>query len=282
MSWFLFSLAYVFLASFANIFRKVLIRDNRGDVYASAIVFQFLGGIISGIFALIHGFVLPPLSTYPINFFLTMVLWGAATITLFKAYEAIEASEVTIITSFQAIVIIFSGMFFLHEFFTLINILGTVLILISVIVVSQNSGKFIFNKGVIYSLLYCLFAGFATTNEAYMVHRYDVLSYLSVAFFLPAIFLLLINPKSLYKMKQVFKPVILKKNILFTFIYTIAGIAYLYALAIGGQVSQVGTIAKSSVVVTVILATFFLHEKKHFIKKLICAILVTIGVLLVQ
>lgn len=282
MSWFVLALIYVFLASFANILRKILLRDDKIDAFASAIIFQYLGGIIAGIFAVIHGFVLPPLSTYPLNFLLTTVLWGLATLCMFKAYQEIEISEVTIITSLQAIVTIFSGIFFLREFFTFLNSLGAILIIVSVILISQNKGKFRINKGIIYSLLYCLLAGFATTNEAYIVHHYDVLSYLTMAFFFPGTFLLLINPKVLQKMKYVLQPVVLRRNIIFSFVYTIAGIVYLYALAIGGQVSQVGTIAKSSVVITVILATFFLKERKHFVKKIICAILVTIGVLLLS
>jgi bacterial/archaeal transporter family protein len=282
MSWFILALLYVLLASFANILRKILLRDDRNDLYASAIVFQFLGGIIAGIVAFIHGFVPPPFSIYPLNFLLTTVLWGFATICMFKAYQEIEASEVTIITSLQAIVIIFAGIFFLHEIFTISNAIGALLIIISVIVISQGKGKLVFNKGVMYSLLYCIFAGFATTNEAYMVHHYDVLSYLTVAFFLPGAFLCLINPKALLRIKKVLKPVLLKKNIIFSAVYTISGIVYLYALAIGGQVSQVGTIAKSSVVITVLLATFFLNEQKHFVKKIICAILVTVGVVLLS
>src|SRR5579864_2907644 len=121
MSWFVLVLLYVLLASFANILRKILLRDDRSDIYVSAIIFQYLGGIIVGIFAVIHGFVPPPLSTYPINFLLTTILWGFANLCIFKAYQEIGASEVTIITSLQAIVTIFSGIFFLHEYFTFLN-----------------------------------------------------------------------------------------------------------------------------------------------------------------
>src|SRR5260221_2115751 len=147
MSWFVHALLYVLLTSVSNVFRKILLRDDKNDLYASAIIFQFLGGIISGVFAVIHGFVFPPLSSYPLNFLLTTVLWALATICIFKAYREIETSEVTIITSLQSIVIICAGIFFLHEFFTISNAIGAFLISISAIVISYGKGKLVFNKG---------------------------------------------------------------------------------------------------------------------------------------
>jgi uncharacterized membrane protein len=114
-----------------------------------------------------------------------------------------------------------------------------------------------------------------------MLRHNDPLPYLSIAFILPGLFLLVISLKSITKMKPLFQPSLLKKNVSFTFIYSMAAIAYSFALVSGGEASQVGTIAQSNVVVTVILATLILRERDHLLKKLICAILVTVGVLFV-
>src|ERR1700722_10657110 len=104
MSWFILSLIYVFLGSFANILRKILLRDDKSDAIGSAILFQLMGAVIIGIIAYVHGFILPPIQTYSLNFLFTAGFWGLSTLTVFKAYQYIEASEVTIITTLEAIV----------------------------------------------------------------------------------------------------------------------------------------------------------------------------------
>lgn len=276
------SLIYVIGASFSNIFRKILLNDDRSDTVASAIIFQFLGAIIVGVFAFIHGFILPPIIQHPLNFVLQASFWGIATLCLFKAYKYCEASEVTIITASEALVTIIVAIVFLGDKFTIVNVLGTLLILLSVFIVSFKQNKFRWNIGVLFAFGYSLFGGIATVNDAYMLHFSDTLSYLAVGFLTPGLFMMLVKFSAVKKIKPLLRPAIFKKNIIFTFLYTTAGIAYFFALSTGGQVSLVGTIAQATVVLTVFLATFALNEQDHMLKKSICAILVSVGVLLLR
>src|ERR1700722_7497805 len=280
MSWFVLSLLYVILGSSANILRKILLRDVRSDAVGSAVLFQFMGTIIVAIFAIWHGFTFPPISKYPINFILNASLWGLSTLGLFKAYQYIEASEVTILLTFESVVTILAAIVFLHEKFTSLNVVGTVFIILAVVYMSQTSTKLKFNKGVLYALGSGILAGFAIVNDTFMLKHADTLSYLTVGFFLPGLFILLLRPKVVTKMKPLLQFAVLKKNALFTLIYTIGGIFFYLAISRGGEASQVNTIAQANVVVTVLLAALFLNERDHIFKKFVCAILVTIGVLL--
>ena len=280
MSWFVLSLIYVVLASFGNIFRKILLRDDKSDAVGAAIIFQWLGCAICIIVAFWHGFHMPPVREYPVNFLLNMTLWGCATLFLFKAYKHVEASEVTILLTLESIVTIVTATSFLHESFSFINAIGAFLIIVSVITLSQVSGKMKFNKGVIYAIASSLFAGVAVVNDTFIIKHSDTLSYLVIGFFLPGLFILITNPTVIKRMKPLFQPVLLLKNFIFTTFITIAAIAFYIAVASGGEISQVNAIAQSSVVLTVLLAAIFLRERDHLLKKFICAILVTIGVLL--
>src|ERR1700683_773548 len=113
MSWFLLTILFIIVASISNILRKILLNEAKNDTVASAITFQFLGAIMVGVIALIHGFVMPPFVQHPVNFLLQACLWGIATLSLFKAYEYNEASEVTIITTSEAIFTIIVAIIFL-------------------------------------------------------------------------------------------------------------------------------------------------------------------------
>lgn len=282
MSWFVLSLISVVLAAISNILRKILLRDDKSDAVGSAIIFQFMGSLIVSIFAIFHGFILPPITKYPLNFLLEASLWGTSTLMLFKAYQYIEASEVTILMTLESVCTIVAAQIFLHERFTPINIAGTVILMSAVISMSQESAKIKFNRGVLYTLIAALTAGVAIVNDTFMLKHVDTLSYLVVGFFLPGVFIFLTKPKVIKKMKPLFQPALLKKNAIFTFVYTISGILFYLAITSGGEASQVNTITQASVVLTVILASTFLNERTHLLRKFVCAILVTIGVLLLR
>lgn len=282
MDWFVFSIISVFLFSFASILRRVVMKDDKSDAIASSIVFQFLGAVFIGIFALTRGFVLPPFSEYYINFFLVGFLWALATFFQFKAYHYLEASEAIIISTLEAVVIIIAANFFLKEIFTLQMLIGTLLVLTGVIVISKTKKKFSFSKGIFYSLGFCLFAGLGAVNDTYMVKNVDSMSYLSIGFLLPVFFLMLFSPKSVYKIKDVLRFTNFKKIFLLTFFYAFGAITFVYAILHGAQVSQLGPIANSSVILTVLLATIFLGERDHLLKKCISTILVFAGVLLLR
>lgn len=257
-------------------------KDDKSDAIASSIVFQFLGAIFIGIFAFSRGFVIPPFSEYYLNFFLVGFLWALATYCQFKAYHYLEASVAIIISTLEAIVIILAATFFLKEVFTIQMVIGACLVLAGVIAISKTKKKMAFNRGIFYSLGFCLFAGLGAVNDTFMVKRVDSMSYLSIGFLLPVFFLLLFSPKSMYKIKEVLQFTNFKKIFLLTFFYAFGAIAFVYAILHGAQVSQLGTIANASVILTVLLATLFLGERDHVMRKIVCSVLVTIGVILLR
>lgn len=119
MSWFALALLYNVFGSIGNIFRKILLRDDKSDAVGSAIIFQWIGAILCAIVAFWHGFHMPPVREYPVNFLLNMTLWGCSTLFLYKAYKYIEASEVTILFTLESIVTIVTATTLLHEAFTI-------------------------------------------------------------------------------------------------------------------------------------------------------------------
>ncbi|MBI3342051.1 EamA family transporter [Candidatus Curtissbacteria bacterium] len=61
-----------------------------------------------------------------------------------------------------------------------------------------------------------------------------------------------------------------------------SAIFFYSSIEFGASASQAGPILQSTVIVTVILAAIFLKERDHLLKKIISAVLVTIGVLLMR
>lgn len=63
--------------------------------------------------------------------------------------------------------------------------------------------------------------------------------------------------------------------------YGAAAIFFYTAIEKGANASQITPILQATVIITVILAAIFLKERDHLVKKFICAVLVTIGVILI-
>lgn len=284
MLWFYLALISIFGSAVANIFRRVAMRGESVDPVASVIIFQFIGAILVGILAFGHGFVIPPITKYPINFLLQAILWGSATLMLFKASQYLEASQAAIVTAGSSVITIISAVIVLHEHFNILFILGTALILFSIFYISHGLGKIRFNKGMVYALLYCLIAGLAFTNDAFMLRKFhtDTLSLLTIGYLAPGLYLLLIQPQAIKKMKPIFKKSYFVKLFLLTMFYVLGGIAYFFAVAIGGQASQVAPISQASIIITVLLGAIFLGEKDYLLRKIACTMLVTIGVILLS
>lgn len=281
MTWFYFVILSITAGSIANLLNKVLMKDDKSDPMLSSIFFQFLLAFFFFFLSLIKGFVMPPIFIYPLNFILNGFLYGLGTFFTFKALKYIEVSEYGIIYSFGSIVTVISSTFFLKESFNLSKSLGLLLIIISIIAVSKTK-KFKINKGVWYALGTAVFYGLAITNDSFLIKRSDTFSYLSIISFLPGLVLFLISPKSIKKINYYFNLENFFKLLIFSIFYTIASIGFYLAIVNGGQTSQVGSISKSQIILTTILAAVFLGERDRLWQKIIYGVLVIIGVILIK
>lgn len=281
MTWFYLSILSALGAAIGNIFARLRMQDDRTDGITVGVAFQFLGALIVGIFALLHGFVLPPISQYPINFLLQATLWGLSTITFFKTAQYLEASDSSIILSLSSIVAVIAAVTLIGEHFGAPYMIGTLLVMAATVILFFESTKRQFNKGVLYALAHSLTAGIATVNDGFMLHHSDTLSYLTIGWLTPGIFLLLVKP-GILKQAVFIRPSFVLKIVPYTFFYAIGGMAYFFAISLGGQVSQASMITQMSTILTVLMGIIFLKERDHLTKKVLCAVLVTIGVILLS
>lgn len=282
MDWFIWAVISLIGSAISNIARKVLMKNDKNDPIATSILFQLFGAIIIGVFAFAHGFVLPPIANYPLNYLLAACVWGLATLCLFKSYQYIEASEATILTTFESVVTIAASMIFLKNSFTTFNLIGTILIISSIVLIYGESKKMKFNQGVFYALGYALFAGIGVTNDAFLLKTSSTLPFLTIDFLLPGIFLAIVRPQAFKKMGGLFRKNVFFKFFILIFCYSLAAIAFFFSLESGAQPSQLGPLTQASVIVTVILAAVFLGEKDNLLRKIVSAILVILGVIFLK
>jgi uncharacterized membrane protein len=280
MSWIFITIISVIAASVANLYQKMVMRDEKSDAIASAIAFQVVTTILYAIFALIKGFRFPELSLAP-YFLGTMALYAAGTICFFRAIKLIEASEMSIITGAGPIITITASMIFLKDVLTPTQLIGSVFILTAVILINFKKHKIIINRGTWLALLGTSLFGFAVIFDTIIIRAYDAISFIPIGTLGTTIIMMMWYPNKIPVAIQVLKKV--NKNLLiYSTVYVAGAIAFYMAIGTGAMVGQVSSISRSSIILTVLLASVLLKERKDIGKKIIGAILTTIGVILVS
>lgn len=280
MSWLFFAFINVIMSSVASLYQKIAMREEKTDAVVSAITFMIVSGTCYFIYALTQGFHLPDIALLP-YFFISASLYAAGTILFFHAIKQIEASEMAIIGGFGPIVTVIASILFLGDILTPLQLIGVFCIVIAVIFINFQKKGFVINKGTWMALLGTTSYGFAVISDTIIIHRFEVASFISIGTAMTALFMIGAYPK---KIPLVLKSLVHINNhlLVFSVLYAIQGIAFYLAIGTGALVGQVSSIARASIILTVILSSIFLKEYKNMGKKIIGAIVTTIGVILVS
>lgn len=280
--WLLYTLVGVFFFAVFYIFSRVFLREKGSDPVAFAIIFNLVCAFLLVLATLQHGFTLPDFHKYFLNICLMAILYTGSQVLVFKASKAIEASEFIIFSSTRALWTILIALLFLGESFNLLKIAGTALILFSVVFVSLKKKGIKLQKGHLYAFGAAFCIGVGLANDAFILRHADAFSYGALAFILPGFLTMAVFPSATKKLKSYLNVKLLSKIIFLSILYCIGFIALYVAYQKGGNASQIAPIGQSVVVITVILAALFLGERDRLVKKILAAILVSIGVLLLR
>lgn len=187
----------------------------------------------------------------------------------------------SIITGVGAIVTIIMSMIFLHDVLTATQLFGAVCIFAAVVIINSKKKKMVINKGMWYALAGSALYGSAVIFDTTIIRAFDAISFIPIGSFGTALVMILAYPKKFPLVVQQLKKV--DKNLLiYSVFYAICAISFYLALATGAKVGPVSAVARSAIILTVILSTIFLKERDDIPKKIIGAILTTVGVILVS
>lgn len=279
LSWQLLVAISVITNSVSVLLQRVMLKDDKTDSMAFSIVFQIFTGLLILIYSLIRGFSVPDLVPLIPNLILMTILYGAGNIFIFKALKTSEASQFTIIFATRTIWSITAAVLFLGEGFTVKQLLGTALILSSIVLVAWQD-KLKLGKGTLLSLAAAASFGLAFANDALIVRNFDVPSYMAIAFIIPALAVWVIFPKSTVKMKPMLEKGFLKKLGILGVFYAVSALTIFYAYQIGRNAAQIAPLNQTSMILTVVLAIIFLKERSQLGRKLVGLFLSFIGILL--
>lgn len=282
MTWITLALLSALFGSIARVLQKVLLSNKQGDAYALGIIFQIIVALIFLIYTIVtQSLEFPKISDLWLNLLIMTIFYCYGNIFTFKAFKLADASEVAVIFSSSSIWAIIAAAILLGERLTLTNYLGIALIVSGIVVINLTRTKWHLNIGHLFAALAALLFGVAFVNDAYIIGRYNsIASYLVVAFTLPGIFTIFVNPSSIKAIPHYFEKNMVLKLLICCVIYSLSSITIFSAYKAGGMASIISPLQQLSIILTTILSYIFLKERNRMPNKVIGSILAFAGAIL--
>lgn len=281
MSWQLLTLISVLSLSISVILQRVLIHKDKIDPFAYAVLFQGIVGISVMVVALAAGFDLSGISSVIVPALISIVFYGLGHIVYAKTLQKVEASSFSVLFATQAIWIMLIGILLFNETMTILQVIGSILILASVALLAKNFWKIFKDNGTILGLLTGLIFGVAITAWSYVGRYTDTLSWAAISFIGTSIVAFLAYPSSVKKMKPLLKTKVLATLLLLAVFYGTGSLAMLFAYK-EGSFAIISPLRQTSIIVTVLLALLILPQERNRIRrKIIAALISALGVVLV-
>lgn len=281
MSWEFYTAICVLGLSISIVLQRVLIHKYKVDPFGYAVVFQALVGLLLMVPALTYGFKLPGIEIVWLPAIIAIISYGIGHVVYAKTLQRVEASAFSMLFATHAVWVMILGIILFQETLTVLQVIGTILIFLSILVITRNFRSIFRDKGTLYGLLTGLLFGIAITAWSYVGRYTDTLSWAAISFIIPAFFVLLIRPKTIHSIRPLLTSHILSRLIVLGIFYGIGAFTMLLAYKYG-DFAVVSPLRQAGVVVTVLLALSFLPtERNNITKKILAAIICTVGVVLI-
>jgi len=282
MSWLILVLISATLSSFSTLLKRVLLKEEQSDPVAYGSAFQMVAGVLVLIYAIYKGFVLPTSISLLPNLAFMSLAYAVGYIALFKGFQTLDAAEVDILFSSRIVWASLTAALFLQEHLTLQRVWGIALVVLGTAILSWRGRKWVLEKGYVLVIGAAILFGAALTNNAYLTKQLNVPTSVALGFILPAVTMLTLRPKSIVNLKVFIDKGRLFKLTAASAFLGAASVVLFLAYEMGGDVSRISPIHQTSVVLTVILGSVFLRERSHLLNKVLGALVVLIGVVVLK
>ena len=279
-TWWFNLIAYLVLYVLFTQAYKIATKKSKNDG-ALTILLQMFGGLVLLLFVPLFKLQFP--SDYKTYLFLGIacVFYAITDRVNTTARRGLDVSTYSILGQLMTVFLIVWGILFFKEPIILKKMLGALLILAGNVLVLYKKGKFEFNKYVVYSLIGNLAMSIGVSIDVGISDQFNLPIYVSSTLIVPALIVLLVervNPKDIigeYKNGD-------KKSIwLVGCSWGLMLLSMLRAYQFG-SVTTIAPIASVTTILNVFVAYFLLKEKNSLLRKVIAALIVILGIVLIK
>ncbi len=195
--------------------------------------------------------------------------------------SGIEASTFSVITQLSTVFMIVAGVLFFKEPFVLNKFIGAILIVISNVLIFFKKGNGKPNKYVLLGIFANICFTIALFLDVNNSDNFNLPVYVTATLGIPSILILIFERIKFKDLIEEYKKGNRKAIWITSISWSLSILFQLRAYQLG-EVSIVAPLCALSVILNVIVGYFFLKEKDNILKKIIAALLIILGIILIK
>lgn len=195
--------------------------------------------------------------------------------------SGIEASTFSVITQLSTVFMIVAGVLFFKEPFVLNKFIGAILIVFSNVLIFFKKGNGKPNKYVLLGIFANVCFSIALFLDVNNSDKFNLPIYVALTLGIPTILIAIFEKIKFSDIKEEYNKGNKKAIWITAITWSLSIVAQLRAYQLG-EVSIVAPLCALSVILNVIVGYFFLKEKDDMLKKIIAALLIILGIILIK
>lgn len=279
-SWELWVIIYLISALiFSQSFR--VSKKQMHNVGKMTVLLEICTAFFSIFFIPFFKFSLPTDLTIYGTLFLVTIIYAATDRLNIEVRYGLEPSTFSMLKQLSTVFMIFFGLLFFKEKFVFEKILGAFLIVFANLLLAFERGKFRFNKYFLLSFLSNLLFAIAMMINVNISDSFNLAFYTILTVSVPSLFICLFGRYSMKSLKEEFSSYDKKYFLLSSFTWCLMLLSSVRAYQLG-SVTVVAPLFALTSILNVIIEYFLNPNKNRFFQKIVAALLIIVGVVLVK
>lgn len=280
MNWIIFVVIYLIFGVVFDQFYKIATKSLTKPGALTALL-QMIGAITVLLISPLFEMKFPTDIRVYIFFGLAIIFYTISDRLNTTVRSGIEASTFSIIKQLSTVFMIFAGLIFLKEPFILNKFIGAILIIVSNILIFYKKGEGKPNKYIILGIISNICYTIALFLDVNISDNFNLPFYVAISLGVPAVLIFILERVRFSDIKNELKNGNKKAIIVTGVTWAVSIVAQLRAYQLG-NVSIVAPLCSLAVILNVIIGYLFQKERENMPKKIIAAILIILGIVLIK
>ncbi|MEE3343802.1 MAG: EamA family transporter [Bacilli bacterium] len=278
--WIIYVISYLILYVIYTQYYKITTRTCK-NTSALTVLLRFTSGIIILITLPLFKFKIPTNTTTYIFLGIACIFFALSDRMYTRTLKELEVSTYSVLAQLSTIFIFILGIIFFKEPIIIKRIIGALLILIANIMILYKKRKFEWNKYYLYNIIANLSFAIGTTLNIGISNQFNLPFYIAITLCTSAILIFIFERIQLKDIIKEYKEGNKKAIIIVSILDGVTSLIMLRAYQLQ-NVTILAPLFSLKTILNVFIAHLVLKEKTPLLKKIIAAIIIIIGVALIN
>ncbi len=264
---------------FAQVFKST--NRNMKSAGALTILLEFFTALFALLFIPFFPFTLPDNPSIYITLLIVTLIYAITDRLNIEARYGLDPSTFSVLKQLSTVFMIFFGFVFLNEKMIAIRMIGAIIIILANLILAFEKGKIRINRYFMMSFISNFLFAIAMLLNVNISDYFNLAFYTIITVLIPACLIKLFGRYKLKDLKREFDTYNKKKFLISAFSWCLMLISSVKAYQLG-DIAVVAPIFTLTSIMNAVIEFVVFKNKNRIVQKLIAAILLTLGVILVK